>query len=122
MTFTEDYTTILQNGTWTLHGTCPLIIEEWEVEEPPDEGIRLTDDDVDLEEGTAADGSAIYERQDGLIQFWTTNKSKRANIYQDIKDIVKDSGDHGLIVSSKPISFLDKYGYQLTVRRLKNVE
>lgn len=118
MTFEEDYATILQNGAWTLHKKCPPIIEEWEAEEPPDEAIRLINSDVEVEEGTASDGTIIYERESGTIVFWTSNKAERSNIEQDIKDIIKDSGDNALIIGLIPTSFLDKYGMEFTVRRI----
>ena len=119
MTFEEDYTTILKNGRWTRHGSCPIIIEEWESEgETPDEGIRLINDDVDTEEGSDCYGKIHYEKEGGTITTWANNKQDRENIRLDIIDIINVSGDNAIISGYLPITFMEKKGFEMRIRRI----
>lgn len=118
MTFVEDYKTILKNGTWTNFGAPPTIIEDWEAEEPPDEGLRLAPADVEVEDGTASNGDIIFEEQEGTITFWASNKATRLKMENDIKSIIKASGDNGIITSKTIVNFLDKNAMEIRVKRI----
>lgn len=117
--FADDYEPILKNGTWTRHKKCPPLLEEWESEgEAPDEGIRLVNDDVDTEDGSASDGKIIYENQSGTILAWANNKTDRYNILLDVIDIVNSSGDNAIITGYLPTSWMEKKGFEMRIRRI----
>lgn len=86
----------------------------------PDEGIMIFDDDIDTEEGSDSYGSIIYEKQPGTIDCWTSSRSDRKKLRDDMVSIIEKSGENALITGIRPINFLDYHAFEISLRRCES--
>lgn len=77
----------------------------------------LLDSDVETGEGSDSYGNIIYERQDGIIRAWTSNRPDRKKIRDDLVFIIENSGENVLITGWGIVNYLDYYAIEIRLRR-----
>ena len=116
----EVLETVIKNGNFAkLKRIPPIILGGLDNKRgAPDEGIMIDDDDVDIEDGTASDGTIIYEWQTAIIIMWSSTKEDRQNLKTDLQNILKpiNSGLGLKILGISPTRFIDNYGFEMRVR------
>lgn len=83
----------------------------------PDEGIMVLDDDIDPSEGSDSYGKIIYEKQEGSIVGWTSNREDRQKLRDDLVYIIENSGENVLMTYMGPTNFLNYYAIEIRLRR-----
>jgi len=118
-TFYSVVEPVLLAGTWTNVGSTPKIkrehVEGWSGIE--DEGILIEDSIAkELEEGTASDGTIVYETLRGVIKVRSTIESELDKYEADIKAILKASSLGYQILNILPIPYENKYSLEMEVK------
>jgi len=117
-TFYSVIQPVLLAGIWTNVGSTPKIkrehVEGWSGIE--NEGILIEDSvPKELEEGTAIDGTIVYEILRGVIKVRSTIESELDKYEADIEAILKVSSLKYIILNILPIPYENKYSLEMEV-------
>ncbi|KKK79519.1 hypothetical protein LCGC14_2832660, partial [marine sediment metagenome] len=77
----------------------------------------IFDDDIDTSEGSDSYGHIIYEKQEGIIRAWTTNRPDRKKLRDDLVYIIENSGENVIMTGIGVVNFLDYYAFEIRLRR-----
>ena len=77
----------------------------------------ILDDDIDTGEGSDSYGNIIYEKQEGIIRAWTSNRPDRKKLRDDLVYIIEHSGENVIMTGMGVTNFLDYYAFEIRLRR-----
>lgn len=120
-TFWSVIQPVLVAGPWTNKEKTPKIkrrgVEGWSGME--EMGILIKDSiPKEIEEGTASDGTIVYEILKGVLEVRDTKQSELDKLEADIKAILKASSLNYMIMSILPIPFENIHSFEMEIRIL----